>query len=132
MINKIPGIRDTGNNNFFLIAGPCVVESKEITFSIAERIKDITTRLKIPFVFKASYRKANRTRMDSFTGIGDDAALDILEQAKKTFHVPVLTDVHEGVEAAFASRVADILQIPAFLCRQTDLLVAAAKTGKFV
>lgn len=132
MIQDIPGIRHTDSGNFFLMAGPCVVESEEITRSIATRIKEITDRLKIPYIFKASYRKANRTRLDSFTGIGDQKALDILGKIRSDFHLPVVTDIHESHEAAIAAPYADVLQIPAFLCRQTDLLVAAAKTGKVV
>jgi len=128
----LPKLRNQDSGNFFLLAGPCVVESEEITRSIAERIKEITTRLKIPFIFKASYRKANRTRLDSFTGIGDDTALEILGRIAKDFDVPTVTDIHESNEAALAAKYVDVLQIPAFLCRQTDLLVAAAKTGKYV
>lgn len=132
MINYIPNIRHADSKNFFLIAGPCIVESQEVTVAIAKRVQDITSRLKIPFIFKASYRKANRSRMDSFTGIGDEPSLMILKKIKETLHVPVLTDIHESDEAAFAAEVVDVLQIPAFLCRQTDLLVAAGKTGKAV
>lgn len=132
MLKQIPNIQNTDTSNFFLIAGPCIVESEEMTFSIARRIQDITSRLKIPFVFKASYRKANRSRVDSFTGIGDEPSLMILKRIKDSLHVPILTDIHESNEAAMAAQVADVLQIPAFLCRQTDLLVAAGKTGKTV
>lgn len=132
MLQDIPGIRHADSGNFFLMAGPCVVESEEITRSIASRIKEITDRLKIPYIFKASYRKANRTRLDSFTGIGDQKALDILGKIRSDFQLPVVTDIHESHEAAIAAPYADVLQIPAFLCRQTDLLVAAAKTGKVV
>ena len=117
---------------FFLLAGPCVVEDEESPLRIADRLCEITKKLDIPFVFKASYRKANRSRLDSFTGIGDEKALKVLEKVKSTFGVPVVTDIHAAEEAAMAATVADILQIPAFLCRQTDLLVAAAKTGKVV
>ena len=117
---------------FFLLAGPCVIEDETSPLRIAEKLCDITRRLDIPFVFKASYRKANRSRLDSFTGIGDEKALKVLENVKTTFGVPVVTDIHAVEEAAMAADVADILQIPAFLCRQTDLLVAAAKTGKVV
>lgn len=119
-------------NNFFLFAGPCVVESKDLCFQVAEKIKNITDELGIPFVFKASYRKANRSRIDSFSGIGDEKALQILSEVKEKFNVPIVTDIHSADEAAFAAEVADILQIPAFLCRQTDILIAAAKTGKIV
>ncbi|MCF0218748.1 MAG: 3-deoxy-8-phosphooctulonate synthase [Muribaculaceae bacterium] len=118
--------------NFFLIAGPCVVEGEEMALEIAEKVKDICQRLEIPYVFKASYRKANRSRLDSFTGIGDLEALRILSKVRETYDVPVITDVHSAEEAAMAADFVDILQIPAFLCRQTDLLVAAAKTGKAV
>lgn len=132
MIENLPFIKNTQSGNFFLLAGPCVVESKQLCFEIAERVKSITDRLEIPYVFKASYRKANRSRSDSFTGIGDEAGLEVLQQVRETFRVPVVTDIHSETEAEKAGRVADILQIPAFLCRQTDLLVAAAQTGKFV
>jgi 2-dehydro-3-deoxyphosphooctonate aldolase (KDO 8-P synthase) len=119
-------------NNFFLFAGPCVVESQDLCFQVAEKIKSVTDELEIPFVFKASYRKANRSRIDSFSGIGDEKALQILSEVKEKFNVPIITDIHSADEAAFAAKVADILQIPAFLCRQTDILIAAAKTGKIV
>src|SRR6187551_2620029 len=132
MLENIPNIKNANSGNFFLIAGPCVVEGEEITMGIAEKLQRITERLQIPYIFKASYRKANRTRLDSFTGIGDDPALQILTSVKKKYQVPVLTDIHESHEAAMAAEVVDVLQIPAFLCRQTDLLVAAAKTGKTV
>lgn len=118
--------------NFFLMAGPCVVESEEMCMRIADKIIGITDKLSIPYIFKASYRKANRTRLDSFTGIGDEAGLKILEKVKHTFNIPVVTDIHDAAEAAMAAEYADVLQIPAFLCRQTDILVAAAKTGKYV
>lgn len=119
-------------NSFFLIAGPCVVEGEEITFRIAREIKGICADLGIPFCFKASYRKANRSSLHSFTGIGDEAALAVLKAVKEELKVPVVTDIHTNEEAAWAAQVADILQIPAFLCRQTELLVAAAKTGKAI
>lgn len=115
---------------FLLIAGPCVVENRDITFETAETLKDLTTRLDIPFVFKASYRKANRTRSDSFKGIGDIQALEILADVRKILGIPVITDVHESTEVEMAANYVDILQIPAFLCRQTDLLQAAGRTGK--
>lgn len=121
--------RITQHSNFFLIAGPCVVEGKEITFTIAEQLKNICSRLDIPLIFKASFKKANRTRLDSFTGIGDENALEILAKVKEHFNLPVITDIHESHEAALAAKYVDALQIPAFLCRQTELLVAAAKTG---
>jgi len=132
MLSNLPNIKHLAENNFFLIAGPCVVESKDLVEEVAGKVNEITQRLKIPFIFKASYKKANRSRLDSFTGIGDAAALSIIEETGKLFSVPTLTDIHTEEEAAFASNYVDVLQIPAFLCRQTDLLVAAAKTGKFV
>ncbi len=132
MIATVSKIKNGDSGNFFLMAGPCVVESEEMTRNIAGRIREITSRLEIPFIFKASYRKANRTRLDSFTGIGDEKALRILADISKDYDVPVVTDIHESDEAAFAAEYVDVLQIPAFLCRQTDLLVAAAKTGKVV
>lgn len=117
---------------FFLIAGPCVVESEELLFEVASRVQPICKRLGIPYVFKASYRKANRTRLDSFTGIGDENGLQLLQKVAARFGVPVTTDIHSPEEARLAAEYVDILQIPAFLCRQTDLLVAAAETGRFV
>lgn len=120
------------DGRFFLMAGPCVVEDEKSPLHIAETLVKMTSKLGIPFIFKASYRKANRSRLDSFTGIGDEKALNVLAKVKETFGVPVVTDIHSVDEAAMAAEVADILQIPAFLCRQTDLLVAAAKTGKVV
>jgi len=125
-------INDVKSDNFFLMAGPCVIEGEEMALNIAEKIKRITTELNIPFIFKGSYRKANRSRVDSFTGIGDEKALRILRKVRETFHVPVVTDIHEAHEATMAAEYVDVLQIPAFLCRQTDLLIAAAKTGKTV
>ncbi len=118
--------------NFFLIAGPCVVESEELVMEVAEKVYGICKSLDIPYVFKASYRKANRTSAGSFTGVGDEAALQILQKAGKTFSLPTTSDIHAHEEAAIAARYVDILQIPAFLCRQTDLLIAAAQTGKIV
>jgi 2-dehydro-3-deoxyphosphooctonate aldolase (KDO 8-P synthase) len=132
MINNIPRIRHTQTSNFFLMAGPCVVEGEEIAFKIAERIVAISDKLQIPLIFKGSYRKANRSRLDSFTGIGDETALKILAKIGKEFDIPTVTDIHESHEAAMAAEFVDVLQIPAFLCRQTDLLIAAAKTGKTV
>ena len=117
---------------FFLMAGPCVVEDELSPMRIAETLKEITHKLGIPFIFKASYRKANRSRLDSFTGIGDEKALQVLGRIRETLEVPVVTDIHSPEEAAMAAQYVDVLQIPAFLCRQTDLLVAAAKTGKVV
>lgn len=126
-------IEDLRNKkNFFLLAGPCVIEGEEMALHIAEHIANISQRLDIPFVFKGSYRKANRSRLDSFTGIGDEKALKILRKVGETFHVPTVTDIHETHEAQMAAEYVDVLQIPAFLCRQTDLLVAAAHTGKVV
>lgn len=118
--------------NFFLLAGPCVVESEEMTMGIAEKVSAICKKLGIPYIFKASYRKANRSSGASFTGIGDEAAMEILKKVKEKFSLPVVTDIHTAEEAAIAARYVDVLQIPAFLCRQTDLLIAAAKTGKIV
>ncbi|MFR9166800.1 MAG: 3-deoxy-8-phosphooctulonate synthase [Dysgonomonas sp.] len=120
------------NDNFFLMAGPCVIEGEEMALNIAEKLTNITSKLNIPFIFKGSYRKANRSRIDSFTGIGDEKALRILRKVGETFNIPTVTDIHETHEAAMAAEYVDVLQIPAFLCRQTDLLIAAAKTGKIV
>ena len=117
---------------FFLLAGPCGIEGEEMALRIAEHIKGITDRLKIPYVFKGSFKKANRSRLDSFTGIGDEKALKILSKVRKEFGIPVVTDIHSPEDALKAAEYVDVLQIPAFLCRQTDLLVAAAKTGKVV
>ena len=125
-------LKDNPTGNFFLLAGPCVIEGEDMALRIAERITTITRRLGIPYVFKGSYRKANRSRLDSFTGIGDEKALKILQKVGETFGIPTVTDIHEPAEAAMAAQYVDILQIPAFLCRQTDLLVAAAQTGKTV
>lgn len=130
MIFEIPNLKFTDSKNFFLIAGPCVIETEKLTFEIAERGLKITEKLKIPFIFKASYRKANRSKLDSFSGIGDQKALEILKKVRDTFNIPVLTDIHESQEALIASKYVDILQIPAFLCRQTELLIATGKTGK--
>jgi 2-dehydro-3-deoxyphosphooctonate aldolase (KDO 8-P synthase) len=120
------------NHNFLLIAGPCVIESEKMAFNIANEIKAIAKNHHIPFIFKGSYRKANRSKIDSFTGIGDEKALEILQKIRNDLAIPVLTDVHSADEARIAARYVDIIQIPAFLCRQTDILVAAAKTGKYV
>ena len=120
------------SDNFFLLAGPCVIEGEEMALRIAEHSVKVTDKLNIPYVFKGSYRKANRSRLDSFTGIGDEKALKILKKVKDTFNIPVVTDIHTADEAAMAAEYVDILQIPAFLCRQTDLLVAAAHTGKTI
>jgi len=129
---NIPGIHFLESGNFLLIAGPCVVESEKIVFETAEHLVKLSEKYQIPFVFKSSYRKANRSRGDSFTGIGDIKALKILEEVRMRFSVPVITDIHNPDEAAIAAGYVDILQIPAFLCRQTDLLSAAAATGKWI
>ena len=119
-------------DGFFLMAGPCVIEDERMPFEIAERLVDITKRLGLEFIFKASYRKANRSRLDSFTGIGDEKGLKILGEIREKYNIPVVTDIHSAEEAERAARFVDVIQIPAFLCRQTDILVAAAKTGKVV
>ncbi len=132
-MKKLPALFDDNKlDNFFLLAGPCVVESEKICMDIAEKVKILTEKHQIPYVFKASYRKANRSRLDSFTGIGDEAGLKILRKVSETFNLPVVTDIHAADEAAMAAEYVDILQIPAFLCRQTDILLAAAATGKWV
>lgn len=120
------------SDNFFLLAGPCVIEGEQMAMDIAGQVAETTAALGIPYVFKGSYRKANRSRIDSFTGIGDLKALEILKKVRDTFNIPVVTDIHSAEEAAMAAEYVDILQIPAFLCRQTDLLLAAAATGKMV
>ena len=125
-------LKNNPYNHFFLLAGPCVIEGEEMAMRIAEKAVGITERLHIPYIFKGSYRKANRSRLDSFTGIGDEKALKILRKVRETFGIPVVTDIHKAEEAAMAAEYVDVLQIPAFLCRQTDLLVAAAKTGKTI
>lgn len=132
ILHQIPNIKHLSSGNFFLMAGPCVVESEELCMSVAERVISITDKLQIPYIFKASFKKANRSRLDSFTGIGDESSLQILKNVREKFKVPVVTDIHESHDAAMAAPYVDVLQIPAFLCRQTDLLVAAAKTGKVV
>jgi len=132
MIKNIPQIRHTDSGNFFLMAGPCAIESEDMALRIAERIVNITNKLAIPLIFKGSYRKANRSRLDSFTGIGDEKALKILSKVSQEFAVPTVTDIHESHEATMAAEYVDVLQIPAFLCRQTDLLIAAALTGKTI
>ena len=129
---RIKELKHTDSDNFFLLAGPCVIEGEDMALRIAEKVVDITGRLRIPYVFKGSYRKANRSRLDSFMGIGDEKALKILKKVSDTFNVPTVTDIHSPEEAIMAAEYVDVLQIPAFLCRQTDLLVAAAKTGKIV
>ncbi len=132
MITDIVKIKHTDSNNFFLLAGPCAIEGEEMAFETVEKITSITDKHKIPFVFKGSYKKANRSRLDSFTGIGDLKALKILQKVGEKYHIPIVTDIHSAEEAAIAAEYVDVLQIPAFLCRQTDLLVAAAKTGKVI
>ena len=131
-INLIPKIKHTDSGNFFLLAGPCAIESEEMAFEICDKIQKITDKLEIPFIFKGSFKKANRSRLDSFTGIGDEKALEILKKVGEHFNVPTVTDIHEQKDAAKAAKYVDVLQIPAFLVRQTDLVVAAAKTGKVV
>lgn len=132
MLPKIENLRFSNTDNFFMLAGPCVIESETMALEIAEKIVTLSEKYKIPFIFKGSYRKANRTRIDSFSGIGDEKALKILQKIASTFNIPVVTDIHTAAEAAMAAEYVDVLQIPAFLCRQTDLLEAAAKTGKVV
>jgi 2-dehydro-3-deoxyphosphooctonate aldolase (KDO 8-P synthase) len=132
MIKHIPFLSQMRHDRFFLMAGPCVVENEEMPFQIAEELVRITKRLDIPLIFKASYKKANRSRIDSFSGIGDLKALNVLKQVSEKFHIPIVTDIHTAEEANMAADFVDVLQIPAFLCRQTDLLIAAAKTGKVV
>lgn len=129
---KITKIQHIDSNNFFLLAGPCAIEGEEMALRIAEKVVSITNELKIPYVFKGSFKKANRSRVDSFTGIGDQKALEILRKVSETFEIPTVTDIHEVSDAEKAAAYVDVLQIPAFLVRQTDLVVAAAKTGKTV
>lgn len=131
-LELIPHIKHLNSNNFFLLAGPCAIEGEEMAMQIAEKIVKITDKLEIPFIFKGSFKKANRSRIDSFTGIGDEKALKILKKVSNTFNVPTVTDIHEVSDAAMAAEYVDVLQIPAFLVRQTDLVVAAANTGKVV
>lgn len=131
-LNLIPKIKHADSDNFYLLAGPCAIESEDMALRIAEKVIAITDKLQIPYIFKGSFKKANRSRLDSFTGIGDLKALKILRKVSETFDVPTVTDIHESSDAALAAEYVDILQIPAFLVRQTDLVVAAAKTGKVV
>jgi 2-dehydro-3-deoxyphosphooctonate aldolase (KDO 8-P synthase) len=131
-IDLIPNIKNTKSGNFFLLAGPCAIEGEEMAMQIAEKIVAITSALEIPYIFKGSFKKANRSRIDSFTGIGDEKALEIIQKVGKTFSIPTVTDIHEISDAYLAAKYVDVLQIPAFLVRQTDLVVAAAKTGKVV
>ena len=128
----INNLNFTKENTFFLIAGPCVIESREETFEIANTLKTVTEKLNIPFIFKGSFKKANRTRLNSFTGIGDESAINILKEVKKELRLPITTDVHCIDDIKKVENIVDILQIPAFLCRQTDLLIYAAKTGKYI
>jgi 2-dehydro-3-deoxyphosphooctonate aldolase (KDO 8-P synthase) len=131
-LSLIPQLKHLERNNFFLLSGPCAIEGEEMAMRIAEKIVSVTDRLKIPYVFKGSFKKANRNRIDSFTGIGDEKALKILRKVSESFHIPTITDIHEITDAAMAAEYVDILQIPAFLVRQTDLVIAAAKTGKTI
>lgn len=131
-LNTIPQIKHTNSGNFFLLAGPCAIEGEEMALRIAEKTVAVTDKLQIPYIFKGSFKKANRSRVDSFTGIGDEKALRILEKVSKEFGVPTVTDIHTNEDAALAAEFVDVLQIPAFLVRQTDLVVAAANTGKTV
>lgn len=131
-LQDIPKIKHTDSNNFFLLCGPCAIEGEDMAYRIAEKVVSITDKLNIPYVFKGSFKKANRSRIDSFTGIGDENALEILAKVSEKFDVPTITDIHEVSDAAKAAQYVDVLQIPAFLVRQTDLVVAAAKTGKVV
>ena len=131
-LQNIPQIKNLDSGNFFVLAGPCAIEGEEMAMKIAEELVRITDHLKIPYVFKGSFKKANRSRVDSFTGIGDEKALKILRKVSETFHVPTVTDIHTNEDAAMAAEYVDVLQIPAFLVRQTDLVVAAAVTGKTV
>lgn len=131
-MNSIPKIKHTDSDNFFLLCGPCAIEGEDMALRIAEKVVSITDKLEIPYVFKGSFKKANRSRIDSFTGIGNEKALKILKKVSETFDIPTVTDIHEVSDAAMAAEYVDVLQIPAFLVRQTDLVVAAAKTGKVV
>lgn len=132
MIQHLSNISNKDSKNFFLIAGPCAIESEDMAMRIAETVIKITDKYKIPYIFKGSFKKANRSRVDSFTGIGDEKALQILKKVGETFNIPTTTDIHENAHAELAAQFVDVLQIPAFLVRQTDLLVAAAKTNKVV
>ena len=132
MLAKINRIQHQRSDNFFLLAGPCAIEGEKMVMEIAEKILSITNKLEIPFIFKGSYRKANRSRLDSFAGIGDMEALEILKKVGENYNIPTVTDIHTAEEASIVAQYVDVLQIPAFLCRQTDLLIAAAKTGKVV
>jgi len=131
-LTDVPKLKHTTANNFFLLCGPCAIEGEDMAMRIAEKVITITNKLEIPYIFKGSFKKANRSRIDSFTGIGDEKALKILKKISETFDVPTVTDIHDVLDAAKAAEYVDVLQIPAFLVRQTDLVVAAAKTGKIV
>lgn len=132
ILKQIDKIKHLDSGNFFLMAGPCVIENEKITFDTAEAILKITDKLKIPFIFKSSFKKANRQKIDSFTGIGDEKALKILRNVSELYEIPVVTDIHTEEEAFLTAQYADVIQIPAFLCRQTDLLIAAARTGRVI
>jgi 2-dehydro-3-deoxyphosphooctonate aldolase (KDO 8-P synthase) len=131
-LSDVPKLKHINSNNFFLLCGPCAIESEDMALRIAEKVLNITNKLEIPYIFKGSFKKANRSRIDSFTGIGDEKALKILQKVSRTFDIPTVTDIHEISDAEMAAEYVDVLQIPAFLVRQTDLVVAAAKTGKVV
>lgn len=131
-LKNIPLIRNTDSGNFFVMAGPCVIEGEQMAMRIAENLSETCDRLRLPLIFKGSYRKANRSRIDSFSGIGDEKALKILAKVKAEFGIPVVTDFHSAAEATMAAEYVDVLQVPAFLCRQTDILIAAAQTGKVI
>jgi 2-dehydro-3-deoxyphosphooctonate aldolase (KDO 8-P synthase) len=131
-LQDVPKLKHTQSNNFFLLCGPCAIEGEDMALRIAEKVITITNKLEIPYVFKGSFKKANRSRIDSFTGIGDEKALKILQKVSQTFDIPTVTDIHEVSDAVMAAQYVDVLQIPAFLVRQTDLVVAAAETGKVV
>ena len=131
-ISNIPKLKYSNSDNFLIIAGPCVIENEDISLEIASKICSISDKLKIPFVFKGSFKKANRSKIDSFTGIGDLKSLSILKKIGSTFNIPIITDIHESKDAEIVSEYVDVIQIPAFLARQTDLLLSAARTGKFV
>jgi 2-dehydro-3-deoxyphosphooctonate aldolase (KDO 8-P synthase) len=132
MLPNLPTLRFSDSRSFFLMAGPCVIENEKMAYPIVETILKLTEELSIPFIFKASYKKANRSKLDSFMGIGDEKALRILDNIRTTYQVPVVTDIHTAEEARIAANYVDVLQIPAFLCRQTDLLIAAGETGKVI
>ena len=131
-LKTIPLIRNTDSANFFVMAGPCVIEGEDMALRIADHLVNVCDRLRLPLIFKGSYRKANRSRIDSFSGIGDEKALKVLAKVRSEFGVPVVTDFHSAAEAPMAAEYVDVLQVPAFLCRQTDILVAAAQTGKVI